>query len=342
MSTPKTRAKGRITLQHVAEQAGVSPITVSRALRGERAVAPDLVTRVRAAADALGYVPDTAARALASSHSSHVAVLIPLLSNTLFVDLVENVQRALRPAGFQTLIGITHYDPKEEEQLLREQLAHRPAGLVVTGFERSDATRRLIAASGLPCVHTMEVSDAPEVYCVGFSQQAAGRAMTEHLLAGGARRIAFAGAQLDARVLQRADGYRHALQQAGCHRPELEFLRAEPSSIALGARMLEDIMALPQPPEAIFFCNDDLAQGALLAALRLGIPVPRTVAIAGFNDLPGSDQMVPTLTSLRTPRGEIGSRAAAMLLRLMQGRPVPESCVELPYELVARGSTSAA
>jgi len=340
MSTPKTRSKGRITLQHVAEQAGVSPITVSRALRGERAVAPDLVARVRAAADALGYVPDIAARSLASSHSSHVAVLIPLLSNTLFVDLVENIQRALRPAGFQTLIGITHYDPKEEEQLLREQLAHRPAGLVVTGFERSEATRRLIAASGLPCVHTMEVSDAPQVYCVGFSQQDAGQAMTRHLLSGGARRIAFAGAQLDSRVIQRANGYRHALQLAGCYRPELEFLRTEPSSIALGARMFEDIMALPSPPDAIFFCNDDLAQGALLAALRLGISVPGTVAVAGFNDLAGSDQMVPPLTSLRTPRGEIGTRAAAMLLQLMQGRSVAQSCIELPYELVARGSTA--
>ena len=339
MSTPKSRSKGRVTLQHVAAQAGVSPITVSRALRGERAVAPELIARVRAAADALGYVPDPAARALASTHSSHVAVLIPLLSNTLFVDLVESVQKTLRPAGFQTLIGITHYDPKEEEQLLREQLAHRPAGLLVTGFERSDETRRLIAASRLPCVHTMETSLAPGVHCVGFSQHAAGRAVTEHLLAGGARRIAFAGAQLDARVMQRADGYRQALQQAGCHRPELEFLRPEPSSLALGARMLQDIMVLPEPPQAIFFCNDDLAQGALLAALRMGIAVPATVAIAGFNDLPGSDQMVPTLTSLRTPRGEIGIAAAEMLLQLMQGRPVAQNCVELPYELVIRGST---
>jgi LacI family gluconate utilization system Gnt-I transcriptional repressor len=339
MSTPKSRSKGRITLQHVAAQAGVSPITVSRALRGERAVAPELIARVRAAADALGYVPDPAARALASTHSSHVAVLIPLLSNTLFVDLVESVQKTLRPAGFQTLIGITHYDPKEEEQLLREQLAHRPAGLLVTGFERSDETRRLIAASRLPCVHTMETSRAPGVHCVGFSQLDAGRTVTEHLLAGGARRIAFAGAQLDARVMQRADGYRQALQQAGCYRPELEFLRPEPSCLALGARMLQDIMATAEPPQAIFFCNDDLAQGALLAALRLGIAVPSTVAIAGFNDLPGSDQMVPALTTLRTPRSEIGIAAAEMLLQLMQGRPVAQNCVELPYELVIRGST---
>ena len=118
----------------MAQAAGVSPITVSRALRGERAVDPALVERVQAAARTLGYVPDPAARALASQRSSHVAVLIPMLSNALFVDLLEAVQRTLRPAGYQTLIGVTHYDADEEEQLLREQLLHRPAGLLVTGL----------------------------------------------------------------------------------------------------------------------------------------------------------------------------------------------------------------
>jgi LacI family transcriptional regulator, gluconate utilization system Gnt-I transcriptional repressor len=92
------------------------------------------------------------------------------------------------------------------------------------------------------------------------------------------------------------------------------------------------------PIEAIFFCNDDLAQGALLAALRLGIPVPQRVAIAGFNDLTGSDQMVPTLTTVRTPRERIGSAAAHMLLQLMRGEEPPERCVDLGYEVVVRAS----
>lgn len=336
-SPPQRRSSGRVTLQHVADAAGVSPITVSRALRGERSVAPELVERARAAAAALDYVPDPAARALASHRSAHVAVLIPLLSNTLFVDLLEAVQRTLRPAGFQTLIGITHYDPREEEQLLREQLAHRPAGLLVTGFERSEETRALIAASGVPCVHIMETSRAPGVHCVGFSQQAAGRALTQHLLGRGARRIAFAAAQLDARVLQRAEGYRSALRDAGCYDPALEWLRPEPSSIALGAEMFGRLMAA-DAPEAVFFCNDDLAQGALLAALRLGVSVPDQVAIAGFNDLPGSDQMLPSLTSVATPRTEIGNAAATMLLQLMRGETVTPSSVELPWTLALRES----
>lgn len=335
----RPRATGRVTLADVARAAAVSPITVSRALRGERSVDAALVDRVRAAARKLGYVPDPAARALASRHSSHVAVLIPMLSNALFVDLLEAVQRTLRPAGYQTLMGVTHYDAAEEEQLLREQLLHRPAGLLVTGLQRSDATRALIAQSAVPCVHLMEASAAPGVYSVGFSQADAGAALTRHLLARGRRRIAFAAAQLDPRTLQRLDGWRRELRAAGLYEPALEWLNPAPSSIALGARLFEQIMAQAPSVDAVFFCNDDLAQGALLAALRLGIAVPGQVAIAGFNDLTGSDQMLPPLTTVRTPRAEIGRAAALMLLALMNGETVPSPCVDLGYALIVRAST---
>ncbi|WP_294764690.1 LacI family DNA-binding transcriptional regulator [uncultured Rhodoferax sp.] len=340
MSLPlRTRATGRVTLSDVAQLAGVSPITVSRALRGERAVAPELVAKVQAAADRLGYVPNPAARALASGQSSHVAVLIPMLSNALFVDLLEALQQTLRQAGYQTLIGITHYDPSEEETLLREQLLHRPAGLIVTGLERSDTTRHLIAQSGVPCVHLM-TAQAPEgAYCVGFSQRDAGHDLTRHLLEQGHRRIAFAAAQLDPRALQRLEGWRQALQAAGRYDATLEWLNPAGSSLSLGARMFEQIMGQQPAVDAIFFCNDDLAQGALLAALRLGIAVPQRVAIAGFNDLTGSDQMLPPLTTVRTPRAEIGQAAGQMLVALMQGETVATPRIDLGYTLQIRQST---
>lgn len=335
----RPRATGRVTLADVAEAAGVSPITVSRALRGERAVGAELVASVKEAARRLGYVPDPAARALASRHSTHIALLIPMLSNALFVDLLEGVQRTLRQAGFQTLIGVTHYDPAQEEQLLREQLQHRPAGLLVTGLDRTEATRTLIQASGVPCVHLMETSDAPGIYSVGLSQADAAGALTQHLFERGHRRIAFAAAQLDARTMQRLDGWRKAMQAAGLHSPILEWLNPAPSSIGLGAVMFEQIMAHTPPVDAIFFCNDDLAQGALLAALRLGVAVPGQVAIAGFNDLTGSDQMLPPLTTVRTPRTEIGVAAAQMLLTLMRGESPASNTMDLGYEVVVRQST---
>ena len=338
-ANPRPRATGRVTLADVARAAGVSPITVSRALRGERAVDVALVAQVQAAASKLGYVPDPAARALASRHSSHVAVLIPMLSNALFVDLLEAAQRTLRKAGYQTLMAVTHYDASEEEHLLREQLLHRPAGMLVTGLERSDATRQLIVQSGVPCVHLMEASGNSGVYSVGFSQIDASAEMTRHLLRKGRRRVAFAAAQLDPRTLQRLDGYRFEMRKAGLDDAKLEWLNPAPSSLALGGQMFEQIMSQQPPVDAIFFCNDDLAQGALLAALRLGVKVPQQVAIAGFNDLTGSDQMLPPLTTVRTPRADIGSAAATMLVSLMRGEPVAMRCVDVGYEVLMRGST---
>ena len=335
----RSRATGRVTLDAVAALAGVSPITVSRALRGERSVSAELVERVRAAATQLGYVPDPAARALASQRSSNVVVLIPLLSNALFVDLLEAAQRTLQPAGFQTLIGVTHYDPREEELLLQGYLAHRPAGLIVTGFDRSEATRQLIAASGVPCVHLMETTTAPGVHWVGFSQTDAGQAITAHLVARGRRRIAFVAAQLDPRVMQRAEGYRRCLREAGLYDPRLELLHPASSSMALGGTLFEELLRTRPDVDAIFFCNDDLAQGGLMAALRLGVPVPDRVAVAGFNDLAGSDQMLPALTTVRTPRSEIGRQAAARLLALMNHEPVDACGIDVGYEVITRSST---
>jgi LacI family gluconate utilization system Gnt-I transcriptional repressor len=214
--------------------------------------------------------------------------------------------------------------------------------LLITGLNHNAATRALIARSQVPCVHLMDLPEAGQAeptYCVGFRQNEAGAALTRHLLATGRRRIAFAGAQLDPRVMQRLYGWRSALQEAGCYEPTLEWLNPASSSLALGGVMFEQIMGQSPAVDAIFFCNDDLAQGALLAALRLKIAVPSRIAIAGFNDLTGSDQMLPPLTSVRTPRAQIGEAGANMLLALMRGETQATACVDLGFELVQRGST---
>ncbi len=333
------RSSDHVTLADVARAAGVSPITVSRVLRAEPGVTPAMAERVRSFAAELDYVPNPAARALASQRSAHVLILVPMLSNALFVDLLDEAYRALLPAGYLPLIGITHYDEKEEELLLRTYLPHQPAGLLVTGFDRSEVARHLIHGSSTPCVHLMEISPAPGVYSVGFSQADAGFKVAEHLLARGRRRIAFCAAQLDPRTLQRAEGYRNCLRSAGLYDPRLEFLSPERSSMALGAHMLGELLARAPDVDGIFFCNDDLAQGALLEANRLGLSVPRQIAMAGFNDLEGSDQMLPPLTTVRTPRGAIGRAGAQMLLSLMRGEPVSPACVDLDVTLVVRGST---
>lgn len=335
----RTRATGRVTLADVAALAGVSPITASRVVAGKTTVHAELAERVRTAVAQLGYRPDPSARALASAKSNHVVVLIPLLSNTLFTELLESVQNVMWDAGYPIFVGITQYQPMRESALLESYLSHRPAGLILTGLDRSEAQRRLIADSRTPCVHVMELSADPDLYCVGFSQVDAARTVARHLLDRGRRRIAFVGAQLDPRTLERAKGFRSALSEAGCHDPLLEILDTRPSSAALGAEAFRRLLTRYPDVDAVFFCNDDLAHGALLEALRLGIPVPDRVSVVGFNDLPGNEQMLPALTSLRTPRREVGEAAARMLLQLMRGEAVPTRAIDLGFELKVRASS---
>jgi LacI family transcriptional regulator, gluconate utilization system Gnt-I transcriptional repressor len=339
MATSRSRrGTGRVTLADVAKRAQVSAITVSRALRGHASVKRDLAEHIQAAANALGYVPDPAARALASPHSSVVAVLVPSLSNSVFVDLLEAVHDVLMPAGFDVLIGNTHYQRDHEERLLRSYLAHRPAGVMVTGFDRTEKARRALVASRVPAVHLMEITTAPGVYSVGLAQETAAATVVDHLLAIGRKRIAFVAAQLDPRTLQRAEGYRFAMRRAQRYDPALELLHPERSSIGVGASLIRDLLQRHPDVDAVFMCNDDLAQGALGELLRLGVAVPQTIAVVGFNDLAGAAHTVPRLTTIRTDRARIGREAAQMLLALIRGEPVSQPMVDVGYELVIRES----
>jgi len=177
MTSRRRRSPERVTLSDVARSAGCSLMSASRALSQPGRVSDALRERVEDAAKALGYVPHPAARSLASARSNLVAVIIPSLSNAVFVDTVEAAQRVLMPAGYETMIGVSHYQPDEDERLLRAYLAHQPAGLLITGFERSDAARELLKNYTSPIVTLMELSEAEQDYCVGFSQLDAGAAI---------------------------------------------------------------------------------------------------------------------------------------------------------------------
>ncbi|MDY7725595.1 LacI family DNA-binding transcriptional regulator GntR, partial [Pseudomonas aeruginosa] len=243
------------------------------------------------------------------------------------------------PQGLEVLIGNFHYSRNEEEDLIRNYLAYQPRGLLLTGFERTESARRMIEASGIPCVYMMDLDSGAGLNCVGFSQLRAGEAAAEHLLARGRRRLAYIGAQLDQRTLLRGEGFRRALQKAGCYDPGLEILTPRPSSVALGGELFVQLLASQPQVDGVFFCNDDLAQGALLEALRRGVKVPEQIAVLGFNDLPGSDCTVPRLSSIRTPREAIGRRAAEQLLALIAGKEVRDSALDMGFELMAREST---
>ena len=340
MSTRKPRIThgGRVTLTEIAQCVGTSAITVSRAINEPHRVSDDLRARIENAIATLGYLPNRAARALASARSDSVAVLIPSLSNTVFTELLEGVRDVLHGHGYRTLIGDTRYSPDEEESLIRAYLEHSPDGVLITGFDQTEATRQLLSASRVPVVHMMELMDSA-TYAVGLQQYDAGLAMTSHLLSRGYRRIGFLGAQLDPRVMQRLAGYRAALNAANCTYPAGEILDATPSSIGLGVHLLDRLLKQAPDCDALFCCNDDLALGVLFECQRRGIRVPQQLAVAGFNDLAASAWVSPTLTTIATPRYEIGHAAAAMLLQLMKHELPDPTVLDLGFAVVVREST---
>ncbi|HEV2612487.1 MAG TPA: LacI family DNA-binding transcriptional regulator [Noviherbaspirillum sp.] len=335
---PRPTQSGRVTLSEIAERVGTSSITVSRVLNAPHLVSEDLRKQIETAIAELGYLPNRAARALARARSDSVAVLIPSLSNTVFTQLLEGVRDVLHAAGYRTLIGDTRYSPEEEESLLRAYLEHSPDGILVTGFEQTDTTRQLLKASRVPVVHMMELSDSA-AYSVGLEQFDAGRAITSHLLSRGYRRIGFLGAQLDPRVMERLAGHRAALHDAGLTYPIGEVLDPRPSSIGMGVGLLDRLLQQAPDCDAVFCCNDDLAHGVLFECQRRGIRVPQQLAVAGFNDLAASAWTCPALTTIATPRYDIGHASASMLLQLMRGETPEPTKIDLGFSLVMREST---
>lgn len=340
-----------VRLQDIADSLGVSMITVSRALSQPHKVSQALRERIVAKADLMGYVPNHSAQTLASARSRTVLVQVPSLSNFVFIDLLESVDRVLQSAGYHMLICNTHYRGAGDWERVRNYLKHKPDGLLLTGSHLAPQAAGVAEQLALPVVFMMAglddlVLQAPELgEFVGFSQVQAGRAMTEHLLARGHQRIAFVGAQLDVRVMQRHQGYLQSMNEAGL--APLAIMDDRPSSLAMGASLLARLRQQHPDCTAVFFCNDDLALGALSQCHTLGLRVPQDMAVAGFNDLPAAAFAVPALTTIHTPRARVGECAAQRLLHLMKDptaavtQPASPSgrIHDLGFELRARAST---
>ncbi|MCW3478644.1 LacI family DNA-binding transcriptional regulator [Neisseriaceae bacterium JH1-16] len=335
---PRLRSGSGVTLHEIGLAAGVSAITVSRALNSPERVSEALRNKILETVDRLGYVPNRSARSLASARSRTILVLVPSLTNTVFIDTLVGVEEVLRVAGYQMLIGNTHYSASEELQLLRAYLEHQPDGILVTGLSQPPEFGAILEKLGIPAVYMMDLTDDGRL-CVGFSQEEAGAAITAHLLARGYRRIAFMGAQLDERVLKRLEGYRATLHAAQLYDAKLEFLDPSPSSMQMGAEALERLLREHPDCDAVFCCNDDLAIGAIAQCHRLGLAVPDRVAIAGFNDLQPAAWTTPALTTVATPRNRIGAEAARLLLERIAGLVISAPRQDLGFAVVARGSS---
>jgi LacI family gluconate utilization system Gnt-I transcriptional repressor len=336
--TAKGRASGRATLAEVAALAGVATMTASRAINQPEMVSAGLRTQVEHAVAELGYVPNRAARALATARSNAIVVLVPSLSNAVFMAVLAGIEDALAAHDYQILIGNTRYSDALEEKLLGVYLQSNPDGILLSGLNHSKKVQQMLANSKVPIVTMMDLSSQPNQMSVGFSQLQAGQAMTRYLIDKGHKRIGFIGAQLDERTLKRADGYRLAMREAGLYDARLELMVPDPSTIALGAELLGRMLAIAPDCDAVFCCNDDLAHGAIYQSQRRQIPVPGKLAICGFNDLPASAWMNPSVTTIATPRYRVGFEAATLLRAIIKGETPALTQIDLGFTLMPRES----
>ncbi len=338
----KSRKSRGVTLADVAREAGVSAVTVSRAIRLPEKVSEEARGRIRAAIDRLGYVPDPAASALASARTNVVGLLVPSLTNAVFADLLRGVYDAVEGTGLTVQIGNFRYAPGKEEDLIRTFLRQRPAGLIVTGLDQTDAARALLAQAPCPVVQTMDASETPVDRIIGFSQQEGGRLAARHLLERGYARPGFLGARMDPRSQERMRGFLDELGRAGRRDRTRVLTTPHPSSVGLGGQLLSDLLARAPDTDAVFCNNDDLAAGALFEALRRGIDVPGQLGICGFNDLEMSRHLVPALTSVATPRYEVGYGAVALVRAALADATHPPRPIRLEVTLSGRASTARA
>jgi LacI family gluconate utilization system Gnt-I transcriptional repressor len=331
---------GEIRLTEVAKLAGVSPITASRFFRKPEALSLDKRERVASAAKELGYVPNLAARALASQRTEVIGVLIPSLTNNVFSDVLRGIYDTSEGSRYSIQLVNTRYSILQEEKLLRLFQAQKPAGLIVTGINQTSESRSVMDSMNCPIAQIMEIGPDPVDMMVGFSHYDAAFAAVSHLLAQGFQRIGFLGARMDPRVQRRLEGYRDAMKAASLFDPRVIVTTPVPTSVTLGGTLFADLLSRAPDIDAVFCINDDLALGVLFECQRRQISVPEDMAIVGFNDLEFMASAVPSLTSVRTNRYEMGRSAVTMVTAAIEGNRPPESVVNLGFELMIRQSSS--
>jgi len=329
----------RKTLSDVAAHAGVSAVTVSRALHKPEMVSEDLRARVETAVHELAYIPNQLASALASARTHRIGVIVPSLTNGVFGDYLRALHDVFLPAGFQVLVLNSGYVSGKEERAIATMLGQHPEAMIVTGIDQTAQARRMLSQAAIPVIQTMEITDDPIDIVIGLSQRDAGYVATRHLLDHGHRHVGQMSSPLDARAAQRLNGYRRAMSEMNLE--PIVVSHERPSSFALGAEFCAELTARFPKMTAIFCGNDNLALGALFECQRRGIRVPEEISIVGFNDLEFSAVAYPSLTTVATPRYEIGRRSGEIVLEIIRGsgnRPRNRQ-IDLGFKLIERQST---
>lgn len=338
-TTPRTA-----TLHDVAHAAGVSTATVSRAFNRPDTVREALRQRVQAAAAELRYIPNDAARALASHRSRVIGAIVPTLDNAIFAQGVAAIQTRVEAAGYGLLLAANNYDLERELVQARTMVGQGIEGLVLVGTRHHPALRDLLREHRIAYVCLGAFAPAEEPTCVGFDNRRAAYVATRYLLELGHRRIGMvAGIRKDNdRAAGRVEGMRMAMGEAGVTLPDatghaVDGWLVESAYTYEAARLAtRRLLAGACPPTALVCGNHILALGALRECQARGLHVPRQMSIVGFDDLAPARQAHPAMTTIRVPTTQMGEAAADFVLAALAGGA--PSAVEIPFKLVIRAS----
>ncbi|WP_407310268.1 LacI family DNA-binding transcriptional regulator [Pseudomonas sp. nanlin1] len=334
--SPADAADMPVTVTEVARAAGVSPITVSRAIHRPELVSEATRTYVLEFVRAMGYVPNLLAGSLATSKSKLVAILIPTIAHSIFATAVQAMMDRLTAAGYQSLLGPTGYSPEKEETLLEAILGRRPDGIVLTGTLHTPGSRQRLASAGIPVVEAWDLSETCLDMQVGFSHEAVGVAVAEHFLAKGYQRFSVITVD-DPRAIRRCNGLIERLKAQRIENVPVETLPL-PSTWEVGREGLKRLLSRPQRPELVFCSSDTVAMGVLAQAAESGLRVPEDMAVLGFGDTTNGRFTHPALSTISVNAAVMGDEVAKALLRRFAGESAQRQ-FDSGFSLIERAST---
>ena len=323
--------KKTLTLQDIADELGITKMTVSRYFREPERVAKATRERIANIVETQGFVQNRAPALMSKAISKTIGVVIPSLSNQVFSSLVEGVESITQPAGFDILLAHTGYDPRVEERKVAMLLSYRVDGLILCETTHTPKTINMIKQSGIPAVEAMEIPDAPLDMAVGMDHRQASYETVSEMLKRDCRHVIYLAARLDNRTRLRQQGYEQAMWEAGLTPSSV----ATPfhSSFTQGQALMRQALDNYSRVDGVFCTNDDLAIGAMQYCMEKGIRIPADMAVVGFNALDIGQAMKPKLTSVVTPREEMGNKSAQLLIDAVNGKRSATSTYDLGYSL---------
>ncbi|HZQ09118.1 MAG TPA: LacI family DNA-binding transcriptional regulator [Anaerolineae bacterium] len=333
-----------VTIKDVAQRAGVSHPTVSRALRGDRSVTPETTTRIRQIAHELGYIPSAAARSLKTNRTRVVGVLVHRVSDPFYSQVLEGVQDTLQAEAYSIFLASTNNDRARQIEILRAMRERRVDGLIVCSPFITAEDRRQIQLHGVPLVliHNRAAEILP--YTIYHDDRYGARRMTRHLIELGHTRIAYMGNARAGRVSnERLAGFKQEMHAAGLHVPDSYIVHAASAQSPAAREPTQSLLALDVPPTALFCFDDVLAIGAMHVLHEANFQVPRDWSVAGFDDIALAEFVNPPLTTFNQPKYTLGTQAAQLLLESMdesQPNDNASHVVTLRGEILIRASTA--